>query len=281
MTAFLYSTADSQQSPSLDRIRPARSTRHSLPRSIRRLTGPFLLLALWSIASSRGWISSDFLPSPATLVATFRELVQNGDLIEALTISLQRVIIGFAIGAAIGTGFALISGLFLIGEDLVDAPVQMIRTMPWAGLIPLLIVWLGIDEEPKIALVALAVFFPIYINVFAGIRNVDQSLVEVGRVLGLRRSGLIRHVIIPGALPSALVGLRYALGAAWLALVFAEQVNSQAGLGYLITHAREIYRTDIIIVCLAIYALLGLGADSIVRFLERRLLIWRPTFNGA
>jgi sulfonate transport system permease protein len=232
-------------------------------------------------ASGRGWISSDFLPSPTALVATLRELIQNGDLTEALTISLQRVMLGFAIGAVIGAGFALISGLFLIGEDLVDAPVQMIRTMPWAGLIPLLIVWLGIDEEPKIALVALAVFFPIYINVFAGIRNVDQSLVEVGRVLGLRRSGLIRHVIIPGALPNTLVGLRYALGAAWLALVFAEQVNSQAGIGYLITHAREIYRTDIIIVCLAIYALLGLGADSIVRFLERRLLVWRPTFNGA
>jgi sulfonate transport system permease protein len=281
MTISLYSGADSEQSSNLERVKPTRSSRHSLPRSVRRLTGPFLLLVVWCIASGRGWISSDFLPSPTALVATLRELIQNGDLTEALTISLQRVMLGFAIGAVIGAGFALISGLFLIGEDLVDAPVQMIRTMPWAGLIPLLIVWLGIDEEPKIALVALAVFFPIYINVFAGIRNVDQSLVEVGRVLGLRRSGLIRHVIIPGALPNTLVGLRYALGAAWLALVFAEQVNSQAGIGYLITHAREIYRTDIIIVCLAIYALLGLGADSIVRFLERRLLVWRPTFNGA
>ncbi len=144
-----------------------------------------------------------------------------------------------------------------------------------------LFIWFGIDETPKIALVALAVTFPIYINAFAGIRNVDKSLVEAAHPIGLRRAGLIWHVILPGALPGTLVGLRYALGSGWLALVFAEQVNAQGGLGYLITHAREVYRIDIIVLCLVVYAGLGLSADLIVRLLEKVLLAWRPSFSGS
>jgi len=264
----------------IEQIEPVPASRQGLPRVVRRLLGPVLFLALWELATVTGWISSDSLPAPTSLVATLRELLDGGDLGEALAVSLARVAAGFSIGVAVGASLALLSSLFALGEDILDAPVQMIRTMPWAGIIPLLIIWLGIDEAPKIALVALAVFFPIYINVFAGIRTVDQTLIEAAQTLGLHRLGVIRHVIIPGALPSALVGLRYALGSAWLALVFAEQVNSQAGIGYLITHAREIYRTDIIIVCLVIYALLGLAADAIVRLLEFWLLQWRETFKG-
>lgn len=164
---------------------------------------------------------------------------------------------------------------------MIDAPMQMARTLPWAGLVPLLIIWLGIDETPKVTLVAFAVTFPLYINTFAGIRNVDKTLVEAARTLSFGRAALILEVILPGALPNLLVGLRYSLGSAWLALVFAETVNAQGGLGYLITHAREVYRVDIIILCLAIYALLGLGADLVVRLLERFLLSWRQSFDGA
>ncbi len=157
----------------------------------------------------------------------------------------------------------------------------MVRTLPWAWLVPLLIIRLGIDETPKLTLVACAGTFPLYINSFAGIRNVDKTLVEAARTLAFGRTALGFQVILPGALPSLLVGLRYSLGSARLALVFAETVNAQGGLGYLITHAREVYRVDIIILCLVIYALLGLTADLIVRLLERVLLRWRQSFDGA
>jgi sulfonate transport system permease protein len=212
---------------------------------------------------------------------TILDLVNGGDLGDALMLSLERVVIGFGFGFVAGVGLALISGLFRLGEDIVDAPMQMARTLPWAGLIPLLIIWLGIDETPKITLVAFAVTFPLYINTFAGIRNVDKTLVEVAHTLNFGRAALIFQVILPGALPNLLVGLRYSLGSAWLALVFAETVNAQGGLGYLITHAREVYRVDIIILCLAIYAVLGLSADLIVRLLEKLLLSWRQSFEGA
>ena len=266
----------------LARIVPVRQRRRPLmPRSISKATGAVLLLGLWWLTTAKGWVPEDVFPSPGTMAETLRNLINNGDLAEAMSLSLQRVAIGFSIGCVVGIGLALLSGLLRLGEDLVDAPMQMLRTLPWAGLIPLLIIWLGIDETPKITLVAYAVTFPLYINTFAGIRNVDRTLVEVAHTLGLGRMALILQVILPGALPNVLVGLRYSLGSAWLALVFAETVNAQGGLGYLIIHAREVYRVDIIVLCLAIYALLGLSADLIVRFLEARLLRWRQTFAGT
>ncbi|MFL9866063.1 ABC transporter permease subunit [Paraburkholderia fungorum] len=265
----------------LQRIVPtARRRRLALPRPIRKLAGLVLLITLWIVATSRGWIAFQLLPAPWDIWHAFTELLMKGELAQALLLSLRRVAIGFVIGFSAGLLLAIPAGLLRIGEDLIDAPVQMVRTMPWAGLVPLLLIWFGIDEEPKIALVALAVVFPIYFNLFAGIRNVDQGLVEAAQTLGFSRRELIMHVVLPGALPTALVGLRYALGSAWLALVFAEQVNSQGGLGYLVTFAREIYRTDIIVVCLVIYALLGLAADFSVRLLEKGLLSWRPAFQA-
>jgi sulfonate transport system permease protein len=165
-----------------------------------------------------------------------------------------------------------------VGEDLIDAPVQMLRTVPFAGLIPLLIVWLGVGETPKIALIALGVCFPLYINLLAGIRSADPGLLEVGRTLGLSRIGLVLHVVLPSALPNALVGVRIALGTSWLALVFAEQISATSGLGYLMSTAQELLQSDTIVVCLATYAVLGLLADLTVRGLERALLRWQPRF---
>jgi sulfonate transport system permease protein len=163
-----------------------------------------------------------------------------------------------------------------LGEEVIDAPVQMLRTLPFLALVPLFILWFGIGETPKIVLIALGSAFPIYLNLFAGIRGIEPRLVEMGRVFGLGRAGLIRNVVLPGALPSALVGLRYSLGVAWLSLVVAEQVNARAGIGYMINDARDFLRTDVILVGLVLYALLGLLADALVRLLERRLLAWRP-----
>ncbi len=266
--------------PELERLRPT-PLRTGPPRALRKLAGPVLLVALWQLASVTGVLPSEVLAAPSTVIGSATELARTGELQTAIAVSLQRVIAGLAIGGGIGIVLAVIAGLTRLGEDLVDAPMQMMRTVPNVALIPLLIIWLGIGEAPKIALITLATAFPLYINVYAGIRGVDQTLVEAARTLGMGRAALVRHVILPGALPNALVGFRYALGVAWLALVFGEQINATAGIGYLMATAREFFQTDVIVVCLVVYALLGLAVDFIVRILERSLLSWRPSFTGT
>jgi sulfonate transport system permease protein len=266
--------------PDLVPIVPS-STRHArVPRWLRRTTGPLVLLALWQLLSSTGTLSADILASPGTIAGVGRDLLSDGSLASAMGVSLQRVAVGMLLGTVVGIALALVSGLFRVGEDLVDASVQMLRTVPFVGLIPLFIIWFGIGEAPKVAIITLGVSFPLYLNVYAGIRGVDSQLIEAGESLGLSRWGLVRHVILPGALPGAMTGLRYSLGIAWLALVFAEQINADAGIGFLMVQARDFLRTDVIVVCLIVYAFLGLIADFIVRTLERLLLQWRPTFTG-
>nr|WP_217451511.1 ABC transporter permease subunit [Candidatus Frankia nodulisporulans] len=262
-------------------VRPSTARRRGVPRWARRPVGPLVLLAAWQIAVWAGSASSDLLASPWTVVTTFGHLVGNGELPRAVAVSLRRAGTGLLLGGAIGVGLALLAGLFRLGEDLIDASVQMIRTVPFVGLIPLFIIWFGIGETPKVALVAFGVAFPLYINTYAGIRNVDIDLVEAARTVGLNRTGLIRHVILPGALPSVLVGLRFSLAISWLALIFAEQINANQGLGQLMNQAQEFQRTDIIVVCLVVYAVLGLTVDAFVRLFERVLLSWRPAFSGA
>lgn len=262
-------------------VRPEAEARRSLPRPLRRAIGPVLLVALWHGLSVTGLLPPAVLAGPATVLSSASALWSSGELQAAILASLVRVASGLAIGGTVGVALAVLSGLFRLGEDLIDSTVQMLRTVPHIALIPLFIIWFGIGEAPKIALIALATAFPLYLNVYAGIRNVDQTLVEAARTLGLSRPALIRHVILPGALPSALVGLRYSLGVAWLALVFGEQVNATAGIGYLMNNAREFFQTDVIVVCLVVYALLGLLVDLTVRLLERVLLAWRPAFTGA
>lgn len=252
----------------------------SLPRPIRRTVGPLLLLALWWTLSATGVLKADVLAGPPAVWDAAVSLWQTGDLVSAIVVSMHRVIVGLAFGATIGTLLAILAGLFRRGEDLIDAPMQMLRTIPHIALIPLLIIWFGIGELPKMTLIALASAFPLYLNVYAGIRNVDGALIEAGKTLDLSRWTTIRLIVLPGALPNLLVGLRYALGASWLALVFGEQINATAGIGYLLTNARELFQTDVIVVCLVIYALLGLAADLVVRLLERFLLDWRPAFSG-
>ncbi|MFF1894162.1 ABC transporter permease [Streptomyces sp. NPDC058228] len=276
-------TPDPQTAVELEPVVPesARGSRlRSVPRPLRRAIGPVLLLALWQVLSATGVLHPDVLASPGTIARAGSDLIADGTLPSAMGISLQRVAVGLVLGGVVGTALALVSGLSRLGEDLVDATVQMLRTVPWVGLIPLFIIWLGIGEAPKVALIALGVAFHLYLNVYAGIRGVDEQLIEAGQSLGLGRWGLIRHVVLPGALPGAMTGLRYSLATAWLALVFGESVNADAGIGFLMNQAREFFRTDVIVVCLVVYAFLGLTADVIVRILERLLLQWRPTFTG-
>ncbi|MFH8290369.1 ABC transporter permease [Streptomyces sp. NPDC018059] len=266
--------------PELETLVPSSSRRTRFPRWLRRISGPVLLLALWQLLSATGVLTGDVLASPGTITRVAGDLIRDGSLPSAMGVSLQRVAAGLLFGIAAGTALALVSGLFRVGEDLVDAGVQMLRTVPFVGLIPLFIIWFGIGETPKIAIIALGVSFPLYLNVYAGIRGVDAQLIEAGESLGLSRWGLVRHVVLPGALPGAMTGLRYSLGIAWLALVFAEQVNADSGIGFLMVQARDFLRTDVIVVCLIVYAFLGLVADLVVRTLERLLLQWRPTFTG-
>ncbi|WP_406310453.1 ABC transporter permease [Streptomyces sp. NBC_00623] len=276
-------TPDPHTAVELEPVVPesARGSRlRSAPRPLRRAIGPVLLLALWQVLSATGVLHPDVLASPGTIARAGSDLIADGTLPSAMGISLRRVAVGLVLGGVVGTALALVSGLSRLGEDVVDATVQMLRTVPWVGLIPLFIIWLGIGEAPKVALIALGVAFHLYLNVYAGIRGVDEQLIEAGQSLGLGRWGLIRHVVLPGALPGAMTGLRYSLATAWLALVFSESVNADAGIGFLMNQAREFFRTDVIVVCLVVYAFLGLTADVIVRILERLLLQWRPTFTG-
>ena len=242
-----------------------------------RWASPLVLLALWEIGARTGLIPERVLAAPSTVALTFWRMLVSGELPSNLLVSLGRVVSGLVIGVVVGSALALAAGLSKRGEVAIDPPVQMLRTVPALALSPLLIVWLGIGESAKIALIAFATTFPVYLNLYNGVRGVDLRLVEAARSFGLKGSALIWHVIIPAALPSFMVGLRYALSVSVLILVVAEQINAQAGLGYLINNARDFMRTDVIVVCLVVYALLGLGADFIVRTLEARLLAWRPS----
>ncbi|MEW2355614.1 ABC transporter permease [Spirillospora sp. NPDC029432] len=269
---------------SLDLPRPRARSRSGIasvrpPRAaLARAVSPLALLVLWQLASSTGLLPERLLPAPATVAATGAELVRDGTLLDAVGVSVQRAVLGFLIGAAAGVGLALAAGLSRVGENAADPIMQMLRALPHFGLIPLFILWFGIGEAPKVALVALGVAFPLYLNTFAGIRGVDGRLAEVAQTLRLGRPTLIRHVVLPGALPQALVGLRQSLGAAWLALIVAEQVNAASGLGFMINNAREFLRTDIVVLGLVVYAALGLLTDALVRLLERRALTWRKGF---
>jgi len=246
-----------------------------------RIASPLALLALWQIAAAEGWVSSHTLASPAQVLASLWALVNDGTLAQNLLVSLGRVVKGMAIAIVAGGSLALLAGLSRLGEYAIDAPMQMLRTLPVLALIPFFILWFGIGETPKVALIAVAATFPIYLTVYAGIRGVDTKLIEVARVIDLSRTALIRHVILPAALPSALVGLRYAVGVSWLILVVVEQINATSGIGYLMNDARDFMRTDIMVVGLLIYAALGLIVDIMVRLLERHLLAWRPSLLGT
>jgi sulfonate transport system permease protein len=228
------------------------------------------------LGSSFGWIPARIIPPPLAVLLAARDLLVSGALIHHLSVSLLRVVVGLAVAIATGSVLAIMSGLSRLGEDLVDPTLQMARTLPFLALVPLFILWFGIGETPKVALVALGATFPIYLNLFAGIRGADPKLVEVAATLGLSRLQLIRHVILPASLPNFLTGLRYAIGIAWLSLVVGEQINASSGIGYLMMDARDFLRTDIIMVGLGVYALAGLASDQAVRALEHSALAWRP-----
>ncbi len=243
--------------------------------ALLRLVSPVVLLILWQVLSVTGVLPEDKLAAPSQVFAAARETWADGSLSAALPVSLERVAYGLVLGVTLALVLGLLVGFFRVADLAINPPLQMLRTIPFLGLIPLFVVWFGIGEEPKIFLIALGVMFPLYLNLVAGIQSVDPKLIEAGRSLGLGRWGLARTVILPGSVPSALTGFRLSLSVAWLSLIVAEQINADAGLGYLVMNARTYLRNDIIVLGLVIYAFLGLTTDWIVRGLESYLLRWR------
>jgi sulfonate transport system permease protein len=252
--------------------------------TLRRITPwvvPILILVVWQIASASGWLSVRVLPAPLSVAQAFWSLTASGELWTHVAVSTRRAAIGFAVGGGLGLLLGLATGTFRLAETLLDSTLQMVRNIPALALIPLVILWFGIDETAKLFLVALGVFFPIYLNTFHGIRSVDKGLIEMARSYGLSGWQLHRHVILPGALPSILVGVRFSLGLMWVLLIVAETISAQAGIGYLTMNAREFLQTDVVLVGILLYAALGKGADLAAKGLERWWLRWHPGYQTA
>lgn len=242
---------------------------------------PIGLLVLWQLLAQAGLITTRVLPAPTQILEAAVRLTASGELPQNVRISAVRALIGFAIGGSIGLILGVLNGVIPIAERLLDSSIQMIRNVPHLAMIPLVILWFGIGDQARIFLVILGVFFPIYINTFYGIRSIDPNLIEMGRVYGLRPRELFWQIILPGALPSVLVGLRYALGLMWLTLIVAETIAANSGIGYMAMNAREFMQTDVVVLSILLYALLGKLADVAVRLLERWWLPWHPSQHNG
>lgn len=245
-----------------------------------RLLGPAVLVLIWSTASVTGALDPRVLPAPWTVVQTGVHRWTDGPLAADIGDSLWRATQGFAIGLTVGVVLALLAGLSRIGEALIDGSVQINRAVPTLGVIPLFILWLGIGETFKVAIIAIVVYIPIYLNLYSALSGIDQRFVQLAEVLGLSRLQFIRQIVIPGALPGFFVGLRLGVTGSWLSLVVLEQINSTSGLGYMMFQAQNYGQTDVIVLGLLIYGIFGFVSDSIVRILERRVLSWRRSLNN-
>lgn len=242
---------------------------------------PVLLVVAWEIASRSGVLSTRLLPPPSGVAVAFWNSLTDGSLIKHAAISTERALKGLLIGGGIGFVLGVVAGISRTAETVFDSSMQMLRNVPHLAIIPLVILWFGIGETAKIFLVAIGSAFPIYLNTFHGIRNVEPRLIEMARVYGLGPWALFWRVILPGAMPSILVGLRFALGIMWLTLIVAETISASSGIGYMTMNAREFLQTDVVLMGIIVYALLGKLADAITRRAERRLLAWHPAYRAA
>src|SRR5262245_24594876 len=242
---------------------------------------PIALLAAWQIAAQLGWLSSRILPAPLAVAKAAWALLISGEMLQHVKTSTWRAFIGFALGGGLGLALGLLNGVSRRSETLLDTTLQMVRNVPPLALIPLVILWFGIDEAANLFLVSLGVFFPVYINTFHGIRAVDPALIEMARTYGLSGWRLYREVILPGALPAILVGVRFSLGLMWVILIVAETISANAGIGYMTMNAREFLQTDVVLLGILLYALLGKFADLLAKGLERYWLRWHPGYRPA
>lgn len=257
---------------------PRLAPRHLKPAGA--LIAPVVVLIIWQVACSTGMLSPRQLASPTTAVTTAWDQLLHGDLLGHFTASARRAYVGLALGVLAGVVAALVSGLTWSGEAAIDSLVQIKRAIPTLALIPLGILWLGIGESMKIALIALSVFVPIYINTHAALRGIDKRYVELAQSLEMGRGEFLRRVALPGALPGFLTGLRLAVTMCWTSLVVLEQINATQGIGYLMTRARTYGQTDIIVVGIVIYAVMGIVSDAVVRLIQARALRYRKVLGS-
>ncbi|MEV5958688.1 ABC transporter permease [Streptomyces sp. NPDC051987] len=280
MTAVTTGTVPVTVAQEAHRVRPRRRLSPGRRLPAARLAGPLLVLAAWAIASAAGRLDPGAVPAPWTVLDTAVRLWTAGTLRTDILTSVERAGYGFAIGLTAGVLLALASGLSRTGEALIDGTVQINRAIPTLGLIPLFILWLGIGETFKIAIIAIVVYIPVYLNTHAALSAIDSRYVELAEVLDLSRLRFVREIVIPGALPGFFVGLRLGVTGSWLGLVVLEQINATSGLGYMMFQAQNYGRSDIILVGLLIYGVFGLVSDTVVRLIERRVLSWRRTLSS-
>ena len=274
------------EAPPLAAPEPAGSgARGGLLRAMERhLAGfllPLLVVIIWEIAARAGAVNTLLLPAPSRVLLTLGQAAIDGSLWVNLGYSVRRWIIGFAFGGGVGLLLGALNGLSLRSENFTDTTVQMLRTVPFMGLTPLLVMWFGLGETPKVILIAVASFFPVYVNTLAGVRNVNKGLVEVGQSFQLSQAELLYRVILPAALPEILTGIRYSLGIAWLALVIAELMAAESGIGFWLMQGREAVRVDIVLASLVVFSVAGKFMDAALRLVERRVLHWRNAFSGS
>ncbi|MGW5131740.1 ABC transporter permease [Streptomyces sp. NPDC004135] len=282
VTATTHTTAAAPLAPVEEAHQVRRRRRLAPGRRLpaTRLVGPVVVLVLWIAASAAGLLDPGAIPAPWTVLETGTRLWTDGTLPDDILTSLQRAASGFGIGLTVGILLALVSGLTRTGEALIDGTVNVNRAIPTLGLIPLFILWLGIGETFKIAIIAIVVYIPIYLNTHAALSGIDSRFVELAEVQGLSKLRFIREVVIPGALPGFFVGLRLGVTGSWLGLVVLEQINATSGLGYMMFQAQNYGQTDVILVGLVVYGVFGLISDSAVRIIERRVLSWRRTLSS-
>lgn len=242
---------------------------------------PVAVLIVWELATRAGLIEQRVLPAPSQVALAFWATAKDGTLMHHVLISFNRAIIGLAVGGGLGFVLGVLNGVSRPAEQLLDSGLQMLRNVPHLAIIPMVILWFGIDETAKIFLVAVGTMFPIYLNTFHGIRTIDRGLIEMAKVNGLGPFAIFWRVVLPGAMPSVLVGLRYSLGIMWLTLIVAETISASSGIGYMTMNAREFLQTDVVVLGILVYALLGKAADFATKMIEHRVLAWHPAYHST
>jgi sulfonate transport system permease protein len=237
---------------------------------------PLAMLALWHLAAKRGWAPPQILPNPATVLATIREQIDSGELFNHFSISLARVASGFVLGSLLGVGLGVVMGLFKRAEEYLYPTFKALSQVPVLGWLPLAMMLLGIGESLKVVIIAQAALIPVAVNTLKGIRGVPPQYLEVGRAYKFSHVQLLRKVILPGAVPSIFVGVRYGLTQAWLSLVTVELLASSEGLGFLIVWGRQLFQLDLVLAAIIVVGIVGLCLDKGLALIEERLLRWQP-----
>ena len=239
---------------------------------------PTVMVILWELFSRVGFFPANLLPAPSTVIATIGDLALSGELFEHIGITLYRVFLGFLIGSAFATILGSLTGYSRLIHQLLDPLLQALRNIPSLAWVPLFILWMGIYETSKIMLIAVGVFFPVYLNLMSGVQGVDRKLVEVGRIYRLNGFQLIRRVFLPATLPSYIVGLRNGLGLGWMFVVAAEIMGASKGLGFLLVDGEATGRPSVIIASILLFAIFGKLTDTVLAVVGRRLLHWQDGY---